>query len=283
MSQAVSIALEAVCLDSIAQFTLNDPKLTLDQCEQVLALLVEQQQKRLDPYEECIRMAYIESRQVVEDLQLGQMSPALKQMMDQFGRLPHSIAYEAERAACDRIFAIVFQEARTPHHEVAAARGLMREMRKLVEDAKGGGPVIILLRVPALQALREAATRAKANPAGVLLLTVLRRYELAHGKQPESLDEAVADTVLKTVPIGISDRSGITNLRKSPLSDAPKPASHTRFGRHRPRRREPPNLIRGSGSGQRFPLVFHAHSQEAVPFPRVLRLLASGTVASASS
>ncbi|MDA1054665.1 MAG: SHD1 domain-containing protein [Planctomycetota bacterium] len=226
MSQAVSIALEGIGLDGIAQFTLNDPKLTMDQCDQMLALLVEHQQQGLDPYDEGCRMTYIKTRQTVEDLQAGQMSPEVKQTMDRLGRLPQSISYEAERAACDRIFAIVLQEAQTPHFEVAAADELQTEMRKLADEAnRGTGAVIVLLQVPALQALSAAATRVKANLAGVQLLTALRRYELAHGKLPTTLAEAVADTVLKTVPTdpysGQPMRFAIVNSKATVYSTGP--------------------------------------------------------------
>ncbi len=129
------------------------------------------------------------------------MSAEMKKAMDQLGRSPESIDYEAEKAACNRVFSLLLREAQAPYHELAATSEFKTEMGKLSDEAKKGeGAVVVLLYGPSLEVAREAATRAKANLAGVQLLTAIRRYELAHGKLPASLDEAVADTVLKTVP-----------------------------------------------------------------------------------
>jgi hypothetical protein len=52
-----------------------------------------------------------------------------------------------------------------------------------------------------LAASKEMEYRARAHVAGVQMLTAVKRYLLAHGKPPESLDAAAAESALKTAAV----------------------------------------------------------------------------------
>jgi len=113
------------------------------------------------------------------------------------------INYEAEVAAANRLFAVAFREAQASYHQAVEASECKSEMAKLPEQAKAGqtaAAVLVLLCVPALHTAREASTRIQANLAGVQLLTAIRRFEVAHGYLPDSLEEAVSETILETIP-----------------------------------------------------------------------------------
>jgi len=205
--QLVSIAMDGVVLDAIGQFTLNGPKLTTDQYDQVLSLLVEHQQQGLDTHDEGLRLEYITLRQTLEDFRDGRITlEKVKEMIGiQSGGGPSfdRINYEAEVAAANRLFAVAFREAQASYHQAVEASECKSEMAKLTEQAKAGqtdAAVLVLLCVPALHTAREASTRIQANLAGVQLLTAIRRFEVAHGYLPDSLEEAVSETILETIP-----------------------------------------------------------------------------------
>ena len=107
------------------------------------------------------------------------------------------------RTRSNNCIAAAFREAQTPYHQIAQASETKSEIAKLTERVKAGeadAAVLFLLFVPTLDTLREASTRSRANLVGVQLLTAIRRFELAHGYLPASLDEAASETILKTVP-----------------------------------------------------------------------------------
>ncbi|MBC8868879.1 MAG: hypothetical protein H8E44_05650 [Planctomycetes bacterium] len=205
--QLVSIAMDGIILDAIGRFTLKGPGLTTDHCDQVLSLLVEHQRQGLDCYSEGLHLDYIASRQTLEDLRGGKISPddVEKLIGVAPGRGPslERISIDAEVAALNRVFTSAFREAPAPYHQIAQSNATKSEIAKLTERAKAGqadAAVLVLLFVPALDAVREASTRSQANLAGVQLLTAVRRFEVAHGYLPESLDEVASETILKTVP-----------------------------------------------------------------------------------
>lgn len=216
--QLVSIAMDGVILSGIDRLTLNDPQLTPDRCDRLLALLIEHQQRGLDRCEEGLRLEYISTRETIDDLQTGRTT--VQKFAESLGSVAGNqpgqprferVNYEVEIAACNRLYALAFEEARAPYAQVRQSSRLKDEIEELATKAKAAQatvqqtgkidvPMIVLLFAPPFQTFREAATRSAANLAGVQMLIALRRYELTHGQLPESLDAAAAETALKSVP-----------------------------------------------------------------------------------
>ena len=60
---------------------------------------------------------------------------------------------------------------------------------------------LFLLWVAPVEPLMDANYRAAAQLAATQMLLALRRYEIAHGRLPDDLQTAAAESVLKAVPI----------------------------------------------------------------------------------
>lgn len=212
--QLVSIANDGVVLGAIERLSLSDPRVTPEQCDRMLSLLVEHQRQGLDRVYEGLRVEYVTERNTIHDLQSGRLT--IEQIMDSFAankanptRLPR-LNYDAEIGACNRLFAMAI--AQDPSIQDARPSQFRSEIDKLRADAKSAAPttrqtgqsevpVLVLMLVPGMDAMRDANRRATAHLAGLQMLVALRRYELAHGHLPSALEAAAAETILKTVPM----------------------------------------------------------------------------------
>jgi len=219
VSQLVSIALDGMLLAGIDRLTLNDQQLTAEQCDRILALLLEHQQRGLDRHDEGLKLEYIMLRNLIDQLRTGRLTP--ERLMELTGSSSgnrdnqlsfEGLDYEAEITACNRVFALALQEAKAPYAQVGRSSQVKKEIEALSSQAKTaaaaarqtgkmGAPVLVLLFAPACQTVREATTRVATNLAAVQMLVALRRYELTHGHLPESLDVAAAETSLGKVPL----------------------------------------------------------------------------------
>jgi hypothetical protein len=211
--------MDGMLLEGIGRLTLNDPQLTADQCDRILAMLLEHRERGLDQYDEGLRLEYIALRHSIDALQTGRLTPEkLKELTGSFSGDRGSqlsfegLNYAAEIAACNRLFALALQEAKAPYAQVAISSQFQKEIQRLQSEAKAaaaaarqpgkmGAPVLVLLFAPGNQAVREATTRVATNLAAIEMLVALRRYELTHGQLPESLQAAAAETSLGKVPL----------------------------------------------------------------------------------
>lgn len=217
--QLVSIASDTQLLMGIERLSLNDPALTPDQCDRLLALLVEHQKQGLNRVDEGLKMEYLASRNAIQDVQTGRLS--MQQVVEAIGaggdrnntpgHYPR-LNFDAEVAACNRLFGMVVAEVRESPTAVQNSDQFRRELDKLAADAKAARPttqqtgqsnvpVLVYMLVAGIEAVRDADRRGTANLAGLQMLIALRRYQLEHGSLPASLDAAAAETVLKKTPI----------------------------------------------------------------------------------
>lgn len=210
IAQLVSIAMDRIILDGVVEFALTDRNLTVEQCDRLLALLIEHQQASLNRYEEAIHVEYIVMRQTVEDVGSGRLTGKNMKnfiaMSAELGiSLPKKLNIDAEGAACDRLFAAAFQDAKTPYHQFVESNRFDEELSKLVAQFKAnpaGAAVLapqLATSFPAARG-RQRVTGSEAQLAGVQMLTAVRRFELSHGKLPDSPGDAAAETTLNTVP-----------------------------------------------------------------------------------
>jgi hypothetical protein len=202
IAQLVSIAMDRIILDGVLKFTLTDRNLTVEQCDRLLALLVEHQQASLNRYEEAMHVEYILTRQTVEDVGSGRLTA--KNIKDFLGiSLPKKLNIDAEGAACDRLFAAAFQDAKTPYHQFVESNRFDEELSKLAAQFKAnpaGAAVLAPQLAASFPAARERVTGSEAQLAGMQMLTAVLRFKLSHGKLPDSPADAAAETTLNTVP-----------------------------------------------------------------------------------
>ncbi len=197
--QLVSIAIDGMVLGSITEFTLRGSGLDVEQCDRLLALLAEHQRDALEPVEEGLRMDYIMLRQTLCETQEGG-AQAVKTLADLMGFQPPvgTVNWEAELTTCNRCYAAALELAAQPYD------GVLRLKKEGTLDAvlKNGNAQLVplLIAAPTLAGLLSAAARDRATLAGTRALIAVRRYELALGKLPDSLESAAREAGLSAIP-----------------------------------------------------------------------------------
>jgi hypothetical protein len=149
-----------------------------------------------------MHVEYILTRQTVEDVGSGRLTA--KNIKDFLGiSLPKKLNIDAEGAACDRLFAAAFQDAKTPYHQFVESNRFDEELSKLAAQFKAnpaGAAVLAPQLAASFPAARERVTGSEAQLAGMQMLTAVLRFKLSHGKLPDSPADAAAETTLNTVP-----------------------------------------------------------------------------------
>ena len=204
--QLVSNAIDDKVLNEVMRSTLSDSTVTAEQYDRLLSLLVEHQQMSVDRYVEGMRMEYIVTRQMIELLHAKGVKA--QELAQEWGmKLPslskNGLNYEAEVAACQRVFSAVLNDAQRPYHQVAAASQLQNELETLANQAKANPDEAAVLMAPSRPAMirtREHVTRVDTHLAAVQLLTAARRYERQNGHFPQSAQGAISGTALTAVP-----------------------------------------------------------------------------------
>ncbi len=213
--QLVSMAIDAVVFAGIDRLTLNDPHLSVEQCDRILSILIEHQQQGLNRIEEGTCMEYLMQRTAIHDHQAGRLS--IDQILDFIGAKSDEdkslsgmpINHEVEVAACNRIFSVAIKESRNPDAQATSAAH--REVEKIRADihakiaAKSKTelsqvPFLVQILAGPIDVNRHADLRARTNLAGLQMLVALKRYEISHGHLPANLEAAAAETALKSTP-----------------------------------------------------------------------------------
>jgi hypothetical protein len=94
--------------------------------------------------------------------------------------------------------------ADTPYHELVESNDYESEIKRMKDQFRAqpqGSPFITIMIAASLVNIQEAVARGEAQLAGVQSLLALRRFEIEHGYLAETLEEAVAETALATVPV----------------------------------------------------------------------------------
>jgi hypothetical protein len=224
--QLVSIANDGMLLSAIERVTLADPNLTPEQCDRLLALLMEHQHQGIDCYDEGMRMDYLLARGSIHDIQTGRLT--LGQILELLSSGPLGAETElnppmnfpAEIAACNNLYALALDAPNSPvatPEEFAEFRRTIaaykRDWDSFMAKLKATPPAnrpSLRPQMPAMQfhswtagleAGRQSSRRIMTNLAGLQMLIALRRYELVNRRIPNALVEAATATTLKSVPI----------------------------------------------------------------------------------
>ncbi len=200
--QMVSANIDTVILTRIVDCTLSQPGLTVDQTDQLMALLVEHQQRGLDGLHEGLRSEYVIAKNTMEDLQSGRLTP--QKLIDMGGNgmtsAPQLEAelrnknWPAEFAALNRMTSELLSNASKLPAELPAdwAAKLIAKMQ--AENAT----LAVMLMGSRIDQYFLAINRDKARVALTIALTAVRRYQLAHGMVPADLPVALQEAKLTT-------------------------------------------------------------------------------------
>lgn len=225
--QLVSMAMDGRTLTGIERLTLTDSRLTVQQLDRLLEVLETHKQQMLNRVEEGLKMHYIVSRNSIEDLRSGRLTldeiaDFLSGLTEQPGDSSPSglprFNYEAEIAACNKLFKHAIAAAEKPTYCADNLQELRQELQRRKSEIDRFKDSIALTppserarlrdRAPSflyglwaapVESLIEAEFRSAAQLAGTQMLLILRRYEIVHGSIPGNLQEAAAESVLKTV------------------------------------------------------------------------------------
>ena len=235
MCQLVSMSMDGRILEGIERLTLADSRLTVQHLDRLMTLLKSHQEQMLNRVDEGLKVHYIVSRNSIEDLRSGRLtiddivdyqtpfasvSGSAEQSGDSGLRGPPQFNWEAEIAACNRLFrqAITAATQLTYYpdsfgdfrEEPERCRSEIDRFTELVTSTPVSERARLRDRAPSflhglwvapVEPLVEAQFRSAAQLAGTQALLIVRRYELVHGRIPDSLEEAAAESVLETVPI----------------------------------------------------------------------------------
>lgn len=211
ISQLVSLAMDNVVLSSIVDFTLRTPALKSEDCNRLMASLAEHQKHAIDPSAEGFRMEYILVRNTLDDVEFGRLLAKELGIDVDAATAASTFNFKAEVAAANSLFAILLSLADRAYHETLTDNRFQEQIAQLQALAaaaraktKKTGPfeaaVLVPILTPAIAAARKAQGRHQARLAGTQALVAVRRYQLVHGKLPESLELAAREAGLAKVP-----------------------------------------------------------------------------------
>ncbi len=232
--QLVSVATEQRILAGIERLTLADPGLTAPQLDRLLTLLDMHSQLMLNRAEEGLKMHYIVSRNCIEDLRSGRLT--YDEIMDCWSALetasspteqsddsrppdPPRFNWDAEIAACNELFRQAFAVARHPTYCPDSLEKLRQEVdRRDAEfkqfarlyafalpssraELRSNAPSVLHgLWMAPVESLVEVRFHRAAQLAATEALLMVRRYQVVHGRSPDNLQEAAAESALGRVP-----------------------------------------------------------------------------------
>jgi hypothetical protein len=214
--QLVSIAIDSLIMTAIERLTITDAELTVEQCDELLALLMEHEQRRLDQYRECLHTEYLAGCCTIADLKSGRLkfSEIIEMLSgkadDNAPATEPTFDFSVEIATCHRIFKMALDESHVPYAQWKKGSTLRDEMKRLKAEVNAVGaanqprgadlPRLVFVLIPSIDPIREAVTRNYTSLSGVQSLVALKRYELVHRALPATLEEAFAETERKQVP-----------------------------------------------------------------------------------
>jgi uncharacterized protein YjiS (DUF1127 family) len=190
ITQLVSYAVTAVVLQAMRDSLLADAGLERDKCDRLLAILREHQENSIDPYLEGIRIQYIIERNTIEEFH-QQRRP-----MDDV--IAASVDWERERKTYSELYSQILSEAKRPYHEVL---GTSVTLKSRMDQLRNDGLTIAPAIFPAMDQMREAATRDQTRLRACEALIRIRRYISLHGHPPESLETVFQEAPSAAVPI----------------------------------------------------------------------------------
>jgi hypothetical protein len=222
VSQLVSISIDGQILTIIESVSLRDPSLTVQNCDRLLAVLAQHQAQGVNRLDEGLRNEYVVTRNSLQDLESGRMT--MQELMEMTtgkaaASAPPIARHEAEVAACNRLYKRQIEGLARAANRAASLQEFQTEIARIKSDseafkaevaatpaadrpalrAKAPSFLAIFLTAP-IPAFAEGVQRIETQLAGLQMLIALRRYELAHGMLPASLETAAAESSLTMVP-----------------------------------------------------------------------------------
>jgi hypothetical protein len=227
--QLVMFAIDAYVFDVLQQLLLARDDLTPQQLDRLLAALIQHERERFDPCSEGIRMDYVLQGDMLSMLQQGTLSASATQRY--LNGIPTELVnYDLEWSELNRLYSLALAHFQRPYHEVinddpvkAALDELRAKSKKSLAEAKTRGkpldvPIATMFLMPKVSILRKAAARNEARLHGAQALITIRRYQVVHRRNPPTLDAAVRETEMRTIP---TDPYSGQPLRYALIDDRP--------------------------------------------------------------
>jgi hypothetical protein len=193
--QLVSVAVDGMVMESIADFTLPQNGLTAENCDRLLSLLDEHQRESVPCVVEGMRMEYVIFRNGMEDMKQGN-GPAQGIVALPPGALA-KMDWPKEEAAAKKAFTVATSILKKPIYEISLDQFEKQEISKLRAD----GAVLVPTMMTPVGPMLKVQARHRAMIAGTQCLLAVKRYQLSHGKLPENLADATKDASMKDMPL----------------------------------------------------------------------------------
>jgi len=216
ISQLVSCALDAVMVHSILNDHLSQPSLTFADCDRLLDLLQKHQQDPVNMYVEGLKMEFVMEGNIVDGFQKKTLAPKTLDLNSMVvSRFNFDVEWKAISEIAALSLAIPLSEdvhgvgGRLVNQKVENMRkNFDKEIKSplnsiplLLGTTKLDVPVLASILLPATSQFGEACRRHRARLQGVILFTAVRRYQLKHGRLPETLLVAAREAGIQEIPI----------------------------------------------------------------------------------
>lgn len=192
--QLTSNAIDSHILQLIAECCLSQPGLTVENCNQLISLLVMHDKKGLDRVKEGVRVEYIIARNTLQLLQMPVLG--YEYLVNIFGNEEISLSrnefanvkWDLELATCDKVTAGLLAGIGKKQMETPSEWDQETQSQLRVE-----GTQIMPSISHDYDQIFEAFRRCKARLAGTIALSAVQRYQLAHGQLPSDLTTALRE------------------------------------------------------------------------------------------
>jgi hypothetical protein len=201
----VAIDLESCILGAIKDFTFTQ-KLTANDYDRLIDMLIEQQQGSIPALKEALRMNYIMGRNTIEDIRerrltLDDLRKIFTNNPDEFfvtlGNYLQHVDWSSEITTYNQVYSSLLGMADQPYYEIMPDRYETEVVSKL----RNKNSLLINWLISNFPKTLDARVTEQANLCSTLCIVTVRKYSLPHGKPPPYLSTAIAGTALKEIPV----------------------------------------------------------------------------------
>jgi hypothetical protein len=201
-------------LEGIQLHLLNRATLTAEECQTLIEMIQTYQSKSIDPLHEAIRVEYVILGNSLYGLEDGSLDAKALGFDGMSPETVASINFDLEWKTLNGIFQFVIDDYLVAaYHEVLKEHRFVRDVNQLKQAAKAlmqkrpkpgklfSQSLIVALSMPEIQRFWETTARREVMLGGVKSLLVVRRFELRHGRTPDTLVEAYEDAAAGDIPV----------------------------------------------------------------------------------
>ncbi|WP_437190803.1 hypothetical protein [Planctomicrobium sp. SH527] len=208
ITQLVAMAINATILNAIQQYYLPSEKLSTEDCDRILKILRHHDEASLDMYAEGLRTDYVLVGNMYDELESGKLSPKI---LETYIPSTWTLNFDLEWKTLNDLFEKLLKASGdyTRIYETSKEIGqdLIRMKKELDESntsvfgtigrvtgiTKPSTSFFAPLLFPPIGQFSESIFRNQTRLNGLQMAIAVRRYQLVHGKLPDSLDLAAKE------------------------------------------------------------------------------------------